>query len=368
MFLVISITVLVALFLMFGFAVPIGNWMADQLHEWNDQQHDLERDAANPTFSTFVISLAVSTFALAVSAVEAIVKFPDKVLELFDKLDEQAKVQSRYSSYQSTGSADKYSIDIKTTPLPTRRGDQAFREIKEQLGERRLSSQSNYQFSLVAAPSSASSLKEQFERRNSNVELEGHMFQVQRRQIGHVTIASFSADWADKTFRLKLFEETEAEREKRFRGMQDIQVGREPFDQSYVIQSNDTHLLLDLLSVEAQYAMMKLGRSINLTIAGGKIMLEFIHDFHSRRDGEKIVRKLRQFSTLYQLLLKSDGGTVFSSIESQINQENACCMVCGQAIESDPVACTTCKTAHHAECWEYMGKCSTFACGSTKCS
>ena len=41
------------------------------------------------------------------------------------------------------------------------------------------------------------------------------------------------------------------------------------------------------------------------------------------------------------------------------------CQVCGEEIaEHLCVYCANCATAHHRDCWNYLGHCSTFACGS----
>ena len=39
------------------------------------------------------------------------------------------------------------------------------------------------------------------------------------------------------------------------------------------------------------------------------------------------------------------------------------CQVCGAGLTEDIVRCAGCATAHHAECWTYIGRCSTYGCG-----
>ncbi len=41
------------------------------------------------------------------------------------------------------------------------------------------------------------------------------------------------------------------------------------------------------------------------------------------------------------------------------------CQVCGESTPHARVACARCGTAHHRDCWDYLGRCSTFGCGST---
>lgn len=38
------------------------------------------------------------------------------------------------------------------------------------------------------------------------------------------------------------------------------------------------------------------------------------------------------------------------------------CRVCGTGMSRRIVACASCRTPHHAECWTYAGRCSTYGC------
>ena len=42
------------------------------------------------------------------------------------------------------------------------------------------------------------------------------------------------------------------------------------------------------------------------------------------------------------------------------------CQVCGTPMTSALVACASCKTLHHKACWDYMRRCSTYACRGTR--
>lgn len=42
------------------------------------------------------------------------------------------------------------------------------------------------------------------------------------------------------------------------------------------------------------------------------------------------------------------------------------CPVCGSDLGDLVVRCAACKTPQHAECWTYVGQCSTYACSGTK--
>jgi len=41
------------------------------------------------------------------------------------------------------------------------------------------------------------------------------------------------------------------------------------------------------------------------------------------------------------------------------------CRVCGAPVDGDHVCCRQCDTPHHGDCWDYVGGCATFGCGST---
>jgi hypothetical protein len=38
------------------------------------------------------------------------------------------------------------------------------------------------------------------------------------------------------------------------------------------------------------------------------------------------------------------------------------CQVCGSRMEEPVIRCEACRTPHHRECWQYMGRCTTYAC------
>jgi len=67
-----------------------------------------------------------------------------------------------------------------------------------------------------------------------------------------------------------------------------------------------------------------------------------------------------------QFLLASADGIEFVEPEELQPLESVRCRVCGEPILHGLVACRACKTPHHLECWEYIGHCSTYACGETR--
>lgn len=73
---------------------------------------------------------------------------------------------------------------------------------------------------------------------------------------------------------------------------------------------------------------------------------------------DRFVEFLRCVYRLADALLAAEG-TGFDSIEGT-------CQVCGQKLEGQVVRCAKCATPHHRECWEYLERCSTYACGERR--
>lgn len=42
--------------------------------------------------------------------------------------------------------------------------------------------------------------------------------------------------------------------------------------------------------------------------------------------------------------------------------EDLVCQICGGELGEDAVPCSGCQTPHHGDCWEFMGRCSTYGC------
>jgi len=42
--------------------------------------------------------------------------------------------------------------------------------------------------------------------------------------------------------------------------------------------------------------------------------------------------------------------------------EPTACQICGTPIEPPIVWCSSCGTPHHADCWDYLGRCSAYGC------
>jgi len=85
-------------------------------------------------------------------------------------------------------------------------------------------------------------------------------------------------------------------------------------------------------------------------------------------DRKELDRWLMVAFQLLDALPGSDGkGRVsIGFVRMKIDAETMC-RVCGATLaEGAIVRCAKCSTPHHRDCWEFNGRCSTFACGETR--
>jgi Prokaryotic RING finger family 1 len=83
--------------------------------------------------------------------------------------------------------------------------------------------------------------------------------------------------------------------------------------------------------------------------------------------GPELLQFVEAALDLYdQALLTHTHGITFLEQHAAQVVECAVCRVCGEEIHEGLIFCRRCKTPHHRECWQYVGRCSVFACGETQ--
>jgi hypothetical protein len=70
--------------------------------------------------------------------------------------------------------------------------------------------------------------------------------------------------------------------------------------------------------------------------------------------------ELEWLARFLRVALRSARGTAVEAL--QVVAQQGICQVCGEGMTSRVVTCARCRTPHHAECWAYVGLCSTFGC------
>lgn len=83
--------------------------------------------------------------------------------------------------------------------------------------------------------------------------------------------------------------------------------------------------------------------------------------------GPDLIRFVEAALDLYdQALLTRTRGITFVQQQSAQVLEQVVCRVCGEEIREGMVFCRRCKTPHHRDCWQYVGRCCVFGCGETE--
>jgi hypothetical protein len=151
-------------------------------------------------------------------------------------------------------------------------------------------------------------------------------------------------------------------------GAQDLEIGDLDFDKAYVIKATPSTLAARIFSRERRREGMRVVRSLRA----------FSHPTFDV-DAEVVTVMVRQYlRDENDLLLLMDAAKDFLAfvlqppptaditLEEVIVRSGAECPVCGTAMTVGTVRCEACRTPHHAECWKYMGRCSTYACKGTR--
>lgn len=177
--------------------------------------------------------------------------------------------------------------------------------------------------------------------------------------------------WPDRHFRLEVYPENLLHRLQKFIGMRDYEIGSLEFDADFIINGNDEQLIKGFLNAEVQQRVDWLRRfsqlnSIHLSVSGGRLSIKtggFIRDY------DTLSRFVAVSLEVYDHAVHSNTegiDFVEAVAASSATMGDPVCQICGEEIKLEAVACRTCKTPHHKDCWQYYGACSTFGCGQTR--
>lgn len=196
-------------------------------------------------------------------------------------------------------------------------------------------------------------------------------FLSQRLQVQTIRVVT---NWPENDFRLRIFPDGPRQRGD-YRGVDDIEVGFRQFDRDFVVQSNHPEYVLKVIDKKTAKQIRKhrkraWGR-IDIDIAGGVIKIggksSRILKLH------QILAIIESFTIIYSNMIDSyevnlpTNPVALNGLDIvYLEKRTAICMVCGMNVQSQGVSCVKCKTRHHRDCWEYIGKCSTYACRSRK--
>lgn len=153
-----------------------------------------------------------------------------------------------------------------------------------------------------------------------------------------------------------------------FGGGQDLEIGDPSFDKQYVIKATPGSLAPRLFRRDRRPTGIRIVRRIQ----------SYVHptfDLNPQTATVKVRQSLRAEADLMTLIdtarefvdfVVSPAAPAGIVLEEVTVAAEGVCPVCGTAMKDRILRCEECRTPHHAECWEYMGRCSTYACKGTR--
>jgi hypothetical protein len=157
-------------------------------------------------------------------------------------------------------------------------------------------------------------------------------------------------------------------RARRLWGTRDIQVGNARFDRDWYITARPESLVRRIFTEDRFEEVMKsvdrLARfnSPSVEITRDTLVVRVQEWIRGEDPLTSLVSTAAEFVG-YLLRLGPEEGIAWVSGENG----PGLCPVCAAAMEEAVVHCDKCRTPHHAECWTYVGQCSTYACKGKRC-
>ncbi len=146
-------------------------------------------------------------------------------------------------------------------------------------------------------------------------------------------------------------------------GGQDIQVGDAAFDGVFQVEATPESFARQALTREARTALLGWSPQVVFDVQRERILL---------RVGRYLPRDesfLGQFVADARTLLgavQSQGERATGVVITSMTTAGGDCPTCGVALDGPSPACAKCGARQHADCWQYMGMCATYACGGRR--
>ncbi len=176
------------------------------------------------------------------------------------------------------------------------------------------------------------------------------------------------------THRLEVFPQRYKESDVRYLNVDDIRIGDPEFDPRYVVKANDERFIREFLDARTRQAIEDLRNllandRILVSVNSSRLMVRK-QGILGELDDLTVFAELacRLFDRVFLFWQRSSGIEILDDAPAPPAGDPVC-QVCGSAIPGDArVYCRRCKTPHHKECWQFNGRCSTYACGEPKFS
>jgi hypothetical protein len=147
-------------------------------------------------------------------------------------------------------------------------------------------------------------------------------------------------------------------------------VGDSFFDQLYIVRSEPEALARNLFAPHRRdrviASVRRLGTYVDplIDLSFQRLKVRVSERLEHERGMLNLIETTTDFVT-YLLDLRGSEGIVADDAR---RGEGGACRVCRAPLDDPLVYCSGCRTAHHEECWTYLGKCSLFGCRGTNAS
>jgi hypothetical protein len=162
------------------------------------------------------------------------------------------------------------------------------------------------------------------------------------------------------------------------KGTRVVNSGDTEFDRSYVTRANDADITREFLSPSVRWAIENLRKlappgGMLISVNPERLLVQVDRNLGTQTEPlcnavALAVGILDQLVLSVQTRLTQGIAIVAAGPASAEDAGPPLCKVCGEAINDKHVVCTTCRTPHHRDCWQFVGGCSIFGCNGKQCA
>jgi hypothetical protein len=149
-------------------------------------------------------------------------------------------------------------------------------------------------------------------------------------------------------------------------------VGDAEFDRAFIVQANDPEMARDFLTAPVRWAvasLLKLGPPGGMLVSINPERMLVQVDRNLGASVDSLSLGVQEALTIHDGLQSGvaarlgEGVAIVAAGPAPADEGPPLCKVCGEQISGTPrVFCSTCRTPHHRDCWEFIGSCSVFGC------
>lgn len=176
-----------------------------------------------------------------------------------------------------------------------------------------------------------------------------------------------SLGWPDRGLDCEIFRASWLRSIGSLLGERHLRVDSPKFARNFWVFGDPPERVLKLLTAGVQTCFEQIQSSsesgVQLTVRGGVwTLMRPGTNLEENAMTAFVVRGLE----MYDQALLAQSAEIDFQVQASVPDRPAVCKICGDEIQRDVVYCAECHTPHHLECWQYNGKCSTYACGTSR--